>query len=63
MVDRQQIFAVLIGSATVLFVAAGAPGFRYRRQVRIAAVAVYGVALVVVLAWVAMWLAGADIRR
>jgi len=63
MVDRQQIFATLIGSATVLFVMAGAPGFRWRRPVRIAAVVVYGVAMVVVLAWIGMWLAGADIRR
>jgi hypothetical protein len=63
MVDRQQIVAALVAGATVLFLASGASWFRYRRPARIAALAVYAVALVAVLIWIGMWLTGTDIRR
>ncbi|HWB49342.1 MAG TPA: hypothetical protein VG651_09550 [Stellaceae bacterium] len=56
--DAQRLIAALLAAATALFLMSGAPGFRYRRQMRIAAVAVYGALLAAILVWVALWLVG-----
>jgi hypothetical protein len=56
--DRERLIGALITLATVLFLIAVAPRFRYRRAARIAAVAIYGVVLAGVLVWVVLWLAG-----
>lgn len=45
-------------AATVLFLMTMAPGFRWRRQVRIAALALYGALLIGVAVYVVLWLAG-----
>jgi hypothetical protein len=56
--DRQRLLGVLITLATALFLMAVAPGFPYRRAARIGAAVVYGVALIGVAVWVALWLLG-----
>ena len=61
--DRPRMMAALIALVTTLFLISVAPGFPYRRAARRIAVAAYAVALVVVLAWVALWLAGAEVSR
>jgi hypothetical protein len=61
--DRQQLISALLLAATALFLIAVAPGFRYRRVTRIAALAVYAIALGVALVFVGLWLAGIDIGR
>jgi hypothetical protein len=50
-------------AATALYLMAVAPGFRYRRVARIAARALYGATLAVVLVWIALWLLGIDPGR
>ena len=56
--DRGQAIAALIALVTALFVAAGAmPGLRWRRQLRAAAVIGFSIALALVLADIALWLA------
>jgi hypothetical protein len=57
-IDREQAVIALVTLATVLFLLAGAPGFRYRRVARLAALAVYGVVMAGVLVYVALWLFG-----
>lgn len=58
--DKQRLISVLVTAATALFVMTVMPGrFPYRRATRIAAVAAYGAALLVALAWVVLWLFGA----
>jgi uncharacterized membrane protein YkgB len=54
--NRQQMFASLIGLVTVLFVMGGLPG-PWRRQLRIAAVVVFILALVAALVQIGLWLA------
>jgi cell division protein FtsW (lipid II flippase) len=54
--DRQQMFAVLIGLVTALFVTAQLPG-RWRRQLRAAAIVFFILALAVALVQIALWLA------
>ena len=44
--------------ATAMYLIAVAPGFGWRRQLRLAAIGVYAIALAVVLGWIALWLAG-----
>ena len=57
--DRHQAIAALIALVTALFVAAGAmPTWRWRRQLRAAAIIGFVVALAVVLVEIALWLAG-----
>jgi cell division protein FtsW (lipid II flippase) len=54
--NRQQMFAALIGLVTALFVMGGLPG-PWRRQLRIAAVVVFILALVAALVQIGLWLA------
>jgi cell division protein FtsW (lipid II flippase) len=54
--NRQQMFAALIGVVTALFVMGGLPG-PWRRQMRIAAVVVFILALVAALVQIGLWLA------
>jgi cell division protein FtsW (lipid II flippase) len=54
--NRQQMFAALIGLVTALFVMGGLPG-PWRRQLRAAAIAVFILAVVVVLVQIGLWLA------
>jgi cell division protein FtsW (lipid II flippase) len=54
--NRQQMFAALIGLVTALFVMGGLPG-PWRRQMRIAAVVVFILALVAALVQIGLWLA------
>jgi hypothetical protein len=57
--DRHQALAALIALVTALFVAAGAmPTWRWRRQLRAGAIIGFAIALFVVLAEIALWLAG-----
>ncbi len=49
---------MLITLATVVFLMAIAPRFPYRRQARIAAVVIYGVAAIAAAVWVVLWLCG-----
>ncbi|HVH78788.1 MAG TPA: hypothetical protein VM782_05315 [Stellaceae bacterium] len=57
--DTQRLVVAATLLATALFLMSGAPGLRYRRQVRIAAIAVYGAALAGVVVWVLLWLVDA----
>ena len=57
-IDREQVLGVLITLATVVFLMAIAPRFPYRRQARIAAVVIYGVAAIAAVVWVVLWLCG-----
>jgi hypothetical protein len=54
--NRQQMFAALIGLVTVLFVMGGLPG-PWRRQLRAAAIAVFILALGAALVEIALWFA------
>ena len=56
--DTQRMIGAALTLATVLFLMAVAPGFRYRRQVRIASIAIYCVVLAGVAVWVVLWLFG-----
>ena len=56
--DRQRLVSALLLAATALFLMASAPGFGYRRALRRAGIAVYAIAMAVVLVWVVLWLAG-----
>ncbi|HXC26469.1 MAG TPA: hypothetical protein VNV38_00835 [Stellaceae bacterium] len=53
--DRNQAIAALVLAATALFLMSGAPGFRWRRQARLAAVVVFGAAFLGVVIYVALW--------
>ena len=57
-IDRQNLIPVLMLSAILLYLIAVAPGFRRRRGLRFAAVAVYLIAVGIALVWVAAWLFG-----
>lgn len=56
--DRNQLMSALIVAATALFLLAGGPRVRWHRQLRIAALALYGAAFIGALAYVGLWLAG-----
>jgi hypothetical protein len=57
--DRQRLVGGLITLATALFLMAVAPRFPYRRAARVAALVIYGAALVGVVVWAVLWLVGA----
>jgi hypothetical protein len=57
-VDREQMISALVLAATALFLFSVAPGMRFRRQARIAAIAVYGTAFVGVVIYVVLWAGG-----
>jgi hypothetical protein len=56
--DLDQMIAALVLAATVLFLMTMAPGFRWRRQARIAALAVYGATFLGVVVYVVLWACG-----
>jgi hypothetical protein len=56
--DRQRLIGALIALATVLFLVAIAPGMRYRREARRAAIAIYAATAAAVLVWAVLWLLG-----
>jgi hypothetical protein len=56
--DPQRVAMALTLLATAMYLIAVAPGFGWRRQLRLAAIGVYAIALAVVLGWIALWLAG-----
>ena len=56
--DVNQILAVLQYLVILFFVAAGAPLVARRRHLRKAAIAAYLCALLLALAWIAVWLWG-----
>jgi hypothetical protein len=58
--DRQRLIGALITLATALFLMAIAPGFRYRRIARVAAIAIYGAVFAGVLGWVVLWALGVN---
>jgi len=58
--DRQRAVLALVLAATALYLMAVAPGFRYRRAARLAALAIYGAACALVLVLAALWLFGID---
>ena len=56
--DLNRMISALVLVATALFLMTMAPRFRWRRQARVAALAIYGAALVGILIYIALWLAG-----
>jgi uncharacterized membrane protein len=56
--DRQRLVSALMLAATALFLLAVAPGFRYRRAARVAAITVYAVAFTGVVVWAVLWWLG-----
>ncbi|HTW51932.1 MAG TPA: hypothetical protein VME45_08575 [Stellaceae bacterium] len=56
--NRNQMISALVLAATALFLCSVAPGMRWRRQARIAAIAVYGAAFVAVVVYVVLWAGG-----
>ena len=56
--DRSQAIAALMTATTALFLISIAPGMRYRRQARIAAMTAFALAFAAALVWSALWLAG-----
>lgn len=56
--DLNRTISALVLAATVLFLMTVAPGFRWRRQARVAALAIYGATLVGILVYIALWLSG-----
>jgi hypothetical protein len=56
--EVQRVIGATLTLATVLFLMSAAPGFRYRRQVRIASIAIYCTLLAGVIVWVVLWLLG-----
>jgi hypothetical protein len=57
-VDRDQMISALVLAATALFLFSVAPGMRFRRQARVATLAVYGATLLGVIIYVVLWLFG-----
>jgi cell division protein FtsW (lipid II flippase) len=55
-IDRQQMFAALVGLVTALFVMAQLPG-RWRRPLRITAIVFFIAAVAVALVEIGLWLA------
>jgi len=58
--DDQHVVAGLMLLATVMYLLAVAPGFRRRRTLRIAAIAAYAMAFLVVVGLIVVWLARRD---
>lgn len=50
------MLSALVLAATALFLMAVAPGFRWRRQARAAALIVYGAAVLGVVVYIVLWL-------
>jgi hypothetical protein len=61
--NEERIVPALLLLATAMYLIAVAPGFRRRRELRIAAVAVYALAFLIVTGLVLAWFAGIDTRR
>jgi multisubunit Na+/H+ antiporter MnhB subunit len=61
--NEERIVPALVLLATAMYLIAVAPGFRRRRSLRIAAIAVYAFAFAVAAGLVLLWLAGIDIER
>jgi hypothetical protein len=58
MLDRERLVQGLMYVAMALFVSGALVSTRHWRAVRWAAVGLYGAAVVVVLVWIGVWLAG-----
>ena len=57
--DRHQMLAALMMLVMALFISAGyPPAARWRRELRIASIVLFIVAVIVALAEIAMWLGG-----
>ena len=57
--ERQQMLAALVFLMMALFVASGyPPAARWRREIRIAAIALFFVAVAIAFFEIAMWLGG-----
>lgn len=56
--EPQQTISALVLATTALFLMTMAPGFRWRRQARVAAVALYAATFLGAAVYVALWLAG-----
>ncbi|HEX3884962.1 MAG TPA: hypothetical protein VHW66_20075 [Stellaceae bacterium] len=56
--DRERLVQGLMYLAMALFVSGALVSARHRRTVRWAAIGLYGAAVVVVLVWIGVWLAG-----
>jgi hypothetical protein len=56
--DRQRLVAALTLAVVVLYLLAVAPGFRYRRAARIAAITVFTVVFTGLVVWVVLWWLG-----
>jgi hypothetical protein len=56
--DLNRMISALVLVATALFLMTMAPRFRWRRQARVAALAIYGATLVGILVYIALWLSG-----
>jgi hypothetical protein len=56
--DLNRMISALVLVATALFLMTMAPRFRWRRQARLAALAIYGATLVGILVYIALWLSG-----
>jgi cell division protein FtsW (lipid II flippase) len=54
--NRHQMLAALVGLVTALFVMGGLPG-RWRRQLRMAAIVFFFIAVAVALVQIGLWLA------
>jgi hypothetical protein len=58
--NPQRAISALILVATLMYLVSVAPGLRYRRAMRAVALAVYAIAMGVVLVWVGLWIMGAQ---
>ena len=56
--NPNQTISALVLVATALFLMTMAPWFPWRRQARIAALAIYGATLLGVVVYIALWLCG-----
>ena len=56
--DLNRMISALVLVATALFLMTMAPRFRWRRQARVAALAIYGATLAGILVYIALWLSG-----
>jgi len=52
------MISALVLAATALFLFSVAPGMRFRRQARIAAIAIYGAGFLAIVVYVVLWAAG-----
>jgi len=56
--DRNRMIAALVLAVTALFLLSGAPGFRYRRAARSAAIVGYAAVFLAVAIYVGLWFCG-----